>query len=114
MDGLIFDYPGEIVNICNARIVSRVGDRYVVENMPYNANVGAGSSTEFGFQGARTSSDITTVSINGDAFDDAGGEPAPHPAHVPKASISDATGSEEGGSLSFRIDLSSASEQTSP
>ncbi|MEM1400230.1 MAG: cellulose binding domain-containing protein, partial [Pseudomonadota bacterium] len=47
-----FEYDGEIVNIWNATIIAREGNRYVVENVGYNATVGAGATTLFGFQGS--------------------------------------------------------------
>ncbi|MEM1275289.1 MAG: cellulase family glycosylhydrolase [Pseudomonadota bacterium] len=107
---IAFDYPGEIVNIWNARIVSRDGDRYVVENMPYNASVGAGATTGFGFQGAGSSSDITAVSINGAPFDGAEAGEEPEPTPLPDISISDAVGAEEDGTIEFVVALSSASD----
>ncbi|MEM9148742.1 MAG: cellulose binding domain-containing protein, partial [Pseudomonadota bacterium] len=105
---IAFDYAGDIVNIWNARIVSHSGDRYVVEAMGYNANVGAGATAGFGFQGSGTSTDILPVSINGDAFGDDGAGADPMP---PSVSVSDAQAAEAEGTISFDITLSAASDQ---
>lgn len=48
------EMSGTIVNIWNARIVSRSGERYVIEAEDYNAQVAAGSAASFGFEMAGT------------------------------------------------------------
>ncbi|MEL7447024.1 MAG: cellulose binding domain-containing protein, partial [Pseudomonadota bacterium] len=73
-----FDYAGDITNIWNARIVSRIGDRYIVENMGYNADVGAGGTVSFGFQGSGSDHQITPVALLGDPIG-APSEPMPVP-----------------------------------
>ncbi len=75
---IAFDYAGEIVNIWNAEVVSKVGDRYTVENVGYNGALAAGATTVFGFQGSGSATEITPASINGVAFDGAG-TPTPIP-----------------------------------
>ncbi len=102
-----FEYDGEIVNIWNARIVSRDGNRYVIENMGYNGSVGAGQTTGFGFQGSGSATEITPISINGEPHDDT--DPGADP--LPTVAVSDAVASEENGSISFDISLSEASDQ---
>ena len=102
-----FEYDGEIVNIWNARIVSRDGNRYVIENMGYNGSVGAGQTTGFGFQGSGSATEITPISINGEPHDDT--DPGADP--LPTVAVSDAVATEENGSISFDISLSEASDQ---
>ena len=48
---LEFDYPYSITSIWNARIVSHVGDRYVIGNAGWNAAVPGGGAVSFGFCG---------------------------------------------------------------
>ncbi len=102
-----FEYDGDIVNIWNARIVSRDGNRYVIENMGYNASVAAGQTTGFGFQGSGSATEITPISINGETSGDTDPEPDP----LPTVAVSDALASEEDGTISFDISLSEASDQ---
>ncbi|MEM8916395.1 MAG: cellulase family glycosylhydrolase, partial [Pseudomonadota bacterium] len=102
-----FEYDGEIVNIWNATIIAREGNRYVVENVGYNATVGAGATTLFGFQGSGTSTAITPVRINGEAIGDGDGGDAPVP--LPTVSVADTVASEEDGSIDFVVTLSAAS-----
>ncbi|MEM6677759.1 MAG: cellulase family glycosylhydrolase [Pseudomonadota bacterium] len=78
-----FDYAGDIVNIWNARILSRSGDRYLVEAMDYNSGVAAGMTTVFGFQGSGSAQAITPVSINGASFGEGDGGPPPTPDPMP-------------------------------
>ena len=49
---LSFDFEGEIVNLWNARVVSRVGSRYTLAPLDYNASLSAGQTIVIGFQGA--------------------------------------------------------------
>jgi hypothetical protein len=49
---LSFEFDGEIVNIWNARVVSREGTRYTIAPMNYNASLAAGQTVVVGFQGA--------------------------------------------------------------
>ena len=102
-----FEYDGEIVNIWNARIVSRDGNRYVIENMGYNGSVASGQTTGFGFQGSGSATEITPISINGETSGDTDPEPDP----LPTVAVSDAVASEEDGTISFDISLSEASAQ---
>ena len=94
-----FDADFEITNIWNARIVSHVGNHYVLQNMSYNAAVAAGESTAFGFQAsAGTTTAISGVKINGAAVSD-----------TPVMTVSDATvteGSSGSSVLEFTIKLS--------
>ncbi|MEM1346259.1 MAG: cellulose binding domain-containing protein, partial [Pseudomonadota bacterium] len=99
-----FDYSGEIANIWNARIVSRVGDRYVVEAMGYNAKVSAGGTVSFGFQGSGSVHDITPVALVGEPI----GAPD-DPVALPSVSVSDALAAEGDGAISFTLSLSEAS-----
>ncbi|MEO0680092.1 MAG: cellulose binding domain-containing protein, partial [Pseudomonadota bacterium] len=96
-----FDFAGEIANIWNARIVSRVGDRYVVESVGYNDAVAAGAVAGFGFQGAGASGTVAPVSVNGVAFGDGGGAPT-----LPSVLVADASAAEEDGEITFDLSLS--------
>ncbi|MEO1688772.1 MAG: Calx-beta domain-containing protein, partial [Pseudomonadota bacterium] len=87
----------------NARIVSRVGDRYVVESVGYNDAVAAGAVAVFGFQGAGASGTVAPVSINGVAFEDGGDAPAPM---LPSVLVADASAAEEDGEITFDLSLS--------
>src|SRR5690606_28240397 len=44
-----FDLDADIVNIWNAKIVSRVGTRYVIEMAAWNGVIAPGGQTSFGF-----------------------------------------------------------------
>ncbi|MEM6663788.1 MAG: cellulose binding domain-containing protein, partial [Pseudomonadota bacterium] len=101
-----FEYDGDIVDLWNARVVSQVGNRYVVENLGYNSTIGAGGTAGFGFVGNGPSNEITPVAINGDAIGD-GANPDPVP--LPTVSVFDATATEEDGTLSFQLTLSAPS-----
>ncbi|MEM8590115.1 MAG: cellulase family glycosylhydrolase [Pseudomonadota bacterium] len=105
-----FEYDGDIVNIWNARIVSQVGNRYVIESLGYNSALAAGASAGFGFQGRGSATEITPISINGDLFDGGGGaDPAPEP--LPTVSVGDAAASEEDGTITFTVTLSEAAAE---
>ncbi|MEO0823806.1 MAG: cellulase family glycosylhydrolase, partial [Pseudomonadota bacterium] len=101
-----FEYAGTIVNIWNARIVSRTGDRYVVENLGYNSTVNAGGTAGFGFVGSGASDGITALAINGEPV----GGSDPEPAPLPMVSIGDAVAAEEDGSIGFQLTLSEPSD----
>ncbi len=44
------DLPGEIVNIWNARVVSRDGGRHVIQNADHNAVLARGETADFGME----------------------------------------------------------------
>jgi aryl-phospho-beta-D-glucosidase BglC (GH1 family) len=46
---LEFDFDRTIFNIWNARIVSRTGNHYVIDNAGYNGTIGVNSNQAFGF-----------------------------------------------------------------
>ncbi len=60
------DAPFELVNIWNARVISHVGNRYVLGNLDYNAGVAAGGTTAFGFQASGASKQMSIVGNDGD------------------------------------------------
>jgi aryl-phospho-beta-D-glucosidase BglC (GH1 family) len=64
---LEFDLPADIVNVWNAKIVSHVGNHYVIQAMPYNSSIAPGATISFGFQGASVSTprSLTNVLLNG-------------------------------------------------
>ncbi len=67
---LEIQFSGNIQNIWGARIVSHVGDTYVIEGLNWNANIAEGSTQSFGFVGAGSPEDLAPNSINGDGFGD--------------------------------------------
>ncbi|MEM0942304.1 MAG: cellulase family glycosylhydrolase [Pseudomonadota bacterium] len=104
---IAFDYPGEIVNIWNAQIVSKTGNRYVVEAVGYNAAVAAGATISFGFQGEGSSDEITPIRIGSEAFGDADDSDMAVPV-LPTVAIADAVAVEEDGEIGFQLTLSEA------
>lgn len=58
-----FTFEGEIDSIWNARIVSHVGNNYVVRHEAYNRDVSGGDTVSFGFQ---ASGSPDTLSLVGD------------------------------------------------
>ena len=72
-----FEYDGDINRIWNAKIVSRVGNLYVVENLQYNDDIEPGETVTFGFRGRGTSTDITPVDLNGETVGDTGDTTTP-------------------------------------
>ncbi|MEC9433776.1 MAG: Calx-beta domain-containing protein [Pseudomonadota bacterium] len=98
----------EITNIWNARIVSHVGDLYVLENMGYNARVSAGGVTGFGFQaGGGAAASLSGLTLNGE---DAGGGSGGDGDPLPTLSVAAASAGEGDGWLDFAVTLSAASD----
>nr|WP_232786762.1 Calx-beta domain-containing protein [Mycolicibacterium aurum] len=102
-----FDTPAQISNIWNAEIVSRVGTRYVVRNVSYNANVAAGQTVSFGFQATPGggSATATNFSVNGQSS----------PVQAPSITVADAALNESNSGatqMTFVVTLSKSS--TSP
>ncbi|MGB7357632.1 MAG: Calx-beta domain-containing protein [Mycobacterium sp.] len=102
-----FDSPAQISNIWNAKIVSRVGNHYVIRNESYNAKVAAGQTVSFAFQASPGGGSATATNfvVNGQPV--AGAQPA--------LSVADAQAVESDGGASdmtFLVTLSQAS--TSP
>jgi len=56
-----FDAPFSLTNLWNARIISHVGNRYVVGNLDYNGQVPANGATGFGFQAAGSPAQLSIV-----------------------------------------------------
>ncbi|MEM7056062.1 MAG: cellulase family glycosylhydrolase [Pseudomonadota bacterium] len=104
-----FEYNGDIVNIWNARVDSRDGNRYIVENMGYNSVLAGGASTMFGFEGSGSATEVIPISINDDPFDGGGSDPVPAP--TPTVSLGDAVASEEDGTIAFTLSLSEATSE---
>lgn len=84
-----FEYDGDLVDIWNAIIVSRVGNLYVVASLAYNGRLDPGNTVSFGFQGRGGTGEIMLVSVNDEVFVDAGGATCPGP--TPSWAISGAT-----------------------
>lgn len=49
---LEFDFAGAITSIWDAKIVSRTGNHYVIQNADYNRTIAAGATLSFGFNGS--------------------------------------------------------------
>lgn len=68
---LTFEVPYEITQMWNAKIVSRVGTTYTIENEHWNGNVPTGGRVSFGFLGkpGGATPDPTNVTLNGKPLD---------------------------------------------
>ena len=64
-----FDYGADIGSIWDAKVVSRDGDRYTIENVGWNASLGSGRSVSFGFIGSGDTTAPTNYMINGEPID---------------------------------------------
>ena len=64
-----FDYGADIGSIWDAKVVSRDGDRYTIENVGWNASLGSGRSVSFGFIGSGDTTAPTNYTINGEPID---------------------------------------------
>ena len=101
-----FDAAFGISSIWGGVILSHVGNRYVIGNLPWNSDVAAGTNTTFGFQatpGAGGTA-VTALVLNGSDT----GTPPPV---VPTLSIADASINESNAGsseLSFTVSLSQA------
>src|SRR5947207_711406 len=64
-----FDASFTISNLWCARIVSHIGDHYVIRNLDWNANVAAGGQASFGFQATpgATGTGASGFTVNGAA-----------------------------------------------
>jgi len=105
-----FELDAEITDIWNARIVSREGNRYVIEGMSYNSELPAGGKAGFGFVAAGTATDLSGTVLNGQATgDDNGGtEPAP----LPMVALGEPFPVEEGATLAtIPVTLSAVGDQ---
>ncbi len=71
---LTFDAPFTITNIWNAEIVSRVGNRYTIRNLSWNATIPTNGKVDFGFNTSYPSGTSaasltpTNYSVNGTAL----------------------------------------------
>lgn len=105
---LEFDATFDILNIWGAEIVSHVGNRYVIRNAAWTADVPAGGQASFGFE-ARPGSGGTTAT--GFTLNGAADMPTPPPVVVPTISIDDASiteGDSGSSQLAFTVKLSQA------
>ena len=112
---LEFYYPYDIVNIWNAEIVSRDGDRYVIRNLSWNGKIDPGKTASFGFNGAGGNGSVkpSGYSINGQPIGTAA-PPPPPPLPLPTLSVADITVTEGNSgttNATFTVKLSQASTQ---
>ncbi|MGD9645673.1 MAG: cellulose binding domain-containing protein [Pirellulales bacterium] len=100
---LEFDMARDITSIWNARIVSHVGNHYVIAGAAWNNNLAGGGNVSFGFvaSGSGVGSSPTNYLLNGVPL---GGSP---PADLPSLSIGDVSKVEgHSGQTSFVFDVS--------
>jgi chitinase len=105
---LAFDFDRSIDSIWNAKILSHVGNHYVITNPGYNATIAAGGSVSFGFNGSAggVKAGPSDFVLNGVPI--SGGSVAP----VPSLSINDVSvteGDATNVSATFKVSLSAAS-----
>nr|MCH9640539.1 cellulose binding domain-containing protein [Actinomycetes bacterium] len=104
-----FDFDGDISSIWNAAIVSKTGNRYLVQGANWNSDVAAGSSTAFGF--TATAGTPSNFALAGTAIPD-DPDPAPEPG-TPLLSVSN-TSIDEGNSgtshLVFNLSMSAPAD----
>ncbi|MCF3936710.1 cellulase family glycosylhydrolase [Acuticoccus sp. M5D2P5] len=100
---IAFNTPVNITQIWGARIVSHVGDAYVIENLSWNASLNPGQTARFGFiaNPSGPNAVFTDIEVNGDPV---GGDP------LPGVSILDTVVAENAGEATVRIELDSPSE----
>ncbi|CAH0309571.1 Calx-beta domain-containing protein [Roseomonas sp. CECT 9278] len=98
---ITFEADFLITQIWNARIISHVGDTYVIGNVEWNGALAAGQSAAFGFLGSATTDPLPDVFVVGD------GGPAP----LPSLSVADVTLAEGNSGIkrmAFTVTLSAA------
>jgi hypothetical protein len=62
-----FDLDADIVNLWNGVIVSRAGNRYVVQMESWNGTIAPGGEVNFGFQATGSGRTPTNIKLNGSA-----------------------------------------------
>src|SRR5262249_55748889 len=84
---LQFDFAPNITQIWNAQIVSHTGTHYVIKDAGYNATIGAGQTTTFGFNGApgHVTSGPTNYVLNGVALSGGSAPQSPPTVATPAA-----------------------------
>ncbi len=104
-----FQLNADIQNIWNAKIVSHVGNVYVIEGLSYNSQLPAGGKAGFGFTAAGTDTAIDPASVVINDQPVGGGDPVPV---LPVISVADVS-AVEGQDLpaSVPVTLSAASDQ---
>jgi endoglucanase len=105
---LEFDFDRNIYNIWNARIVSHVGDHYVIDNAGYNGTIGVNSSQAFGFLAdpGRVTAGPSNYALNGVPLGGGGG------GNLPTVSVSPTSlreGDAGSSPATFTLTLSAAS-----
>ena len=105
---LEFDFDRTISNIWNARIVSRVGGHYVIDNAGYNGTIGVNSNQAFGFiaNPGNVTAGPTSYVLNGVPLGTGGGGNLPAISVGPTSRAEGDTGS---AAASFALTLSAAS-----
>ncbi len=104
---LEFDFAADISSIWNAKIVSHVGDHYIVTGASWNQDLSANGVTSFGFiAGSDSAAEFTNLIINGEPLDGVV-DPAPTP---PTLTAADVSAYEASGVAQFVLELSQASD----
>ncbi|WP_108663013.1 Calx-beta domain-containing protein [Acuticoccus kandeliae] len=103
---LSFSTPVNITQIWGAKIVSHVGDVYVVENLSWNRTLAPGQQATIGFiaNPSGPTAVFTDIMVNGEPVGDPG-DPA-----LPILSIADAVVNEKDGHASVTVSLDTASD----
>lgn len=122
---LQFDFAPNITQIWNAQIVSHTGNHYVIKDAGYNATIGAGQTTTFGFNGApgNVTAGPTNYVLNGVAL--GGGSPQSPPTVATPASAAtnpvvgktvalSALGADDGGEPSLTYTWATVGNSPAP
>lgn len=106
-----FELDADITDIWNARIVSRVGNRYVIEGMSYNSELPDGGKASFGFVAGGTAPELSGTVLNGLPTDggDGGSDPVPVPPLVALGEAQTSAG--EAPVATIPVTLSTASSE---
>ena len=105
-----FDLAAPITSIWDAKVVSHVGNHYVIAGAAYDASLPAAGSVTFGFVGGVGSTTPANLTVNGVAVGGGGTTTPPAPA-VPTLSVANAQvveGNSGTTNLPFTVTLSSA------
>lgn len=107
---LEFDMARNITSIWDAKIVSHVGDHYVIVGASWDNDLGANSAVSFGFvaSGSGVGSTPQNYLLNGAPLD---GQPTP----LPSLSIGDVSQAEgNSGTTNFNFDVALSAPSTDP
>ncbi len=106
-----FDAPFDITNLWNGRILSHVGNHYVVVNADWNGAIASNGSLNFGFQAASQGTPFapTNLTVNGESVGT--GTPAPVQPAMSVGDLSIVEGNAGTVAAGFKVTLSQASSE---